>query len=871
MVRLFLIFVLCFLSFWAKAQERISLNGQYSSEQLIERIEQQTPFRFVYQSQILPKGKVMELDFKDAKLEEILDFWTVALQLEYKIQGNLILLSPAASARRILSGYVTNQGDGEKLIGANIQVLGTGIGITTNEYGYFALSIPEGNYNVKISYVGFQTLTEEVALFRDISKNFQLQFANVLLDEVSVVSVEDKVEEIQMSTFKVNVALVRKLPAIGGEVDPLRVLQLLPGVQFGTEGTAGFNVRGGSQDQNLILLDGVPMYNVSHLFGFLSVFNADAIQNMDLTKGAFPARYGGRLSSVLDISMKEGSKERISGNFGLSTFASKFFLEGPMAGEKMTFMISARRSFLDPILVPVTRRQKRENGASGGQSNYSFYDINAKVNYTFSTKDRIYLSIYQGNDRYNDNTLRISSFGNSTVESEQDVKLGWGNQVASLRWNHVFQPTLFSNVNLFTSRYRLNTVSNDFVEIRSGSEQIFSEELSDQQSSIRDYGGKIDFSYFPNPTHFVKFGGLLLRHRFVNQFQSNFSITRNNQQEEDSSSLREENNAWEGFVFLEDEITINRQLGVNVGIHASNFWSGGVSYPSIQPRASFRWAINESNAIKGGYAKMTQYLHLLTNSGIGLPTDLWLGSTPEIGPQNANQWSLGYTKTFSRGVDFTVEGFYKKMEGLLDFKDGTTFFLNTGSISEKVTTGDGLAKGVEMMLQKQVGKTQGWISYTWSKSDRVFQDINNGEPFPFIFDRRHDFSVLINQQVGPRWNFSATWIYLTGRAVTLPVSTFVENVVIPSDRIINNPDLIEYSTRNAYRFKPYHRLDISANYEKTTKWGGHRFSVSVYNLYNRQNTFFLSQDPGSASDGSIQLIDNPLFPLIPGFSYGIFF
>lgn len=268
---------------------------------------------------------------------------------------------------------------------------------------------------------------------------------------------------------------------------------------------------------------------------------------------------------------------------------------------------------------------------------------------------------------------------------------------------------------------------------------------------------------------------------------------------------------------------------------------------------------------------MTQYLHLLTNSGIGLPTDLWLGSSPEIGPQNANQWSLGYTKTFSRGVDFTVEGFHKKMEGLLDFKDGVTFFMNTGSISEKVTTGDGLAKGVEMMLQKQVGKTQGWISYTWSKSDRIFQEINNGEPFPFIFDRRHDFSALINQQVGKRWNFSATWIYLTGRAVTLPISTFVENVLIPGDRIGNVADLVEYSTRNAYRFKPYHRLDISANYEKTTTWGGHRFSVSVYNLYNRQNTFFLSQDPGAASDGSIQLIDNPLFPLIPGFSYGIFF
>lgn len=871
MVRLFLISLLCTLSFWAKAQERISLNGSYSSEQLIQSVEQQTKFRFVYQSQILPTGKVVSLNFEQVKLEEVLAFWTAALQLEYRIQGNLILLSPATSSRWTLSGYVINQRDGEKLIGANIQVLGTGIGITTNEYGYFAVAIPQGNYTLKITYVGFQTLTEEIVLSRDLVKNFELQIANFLLDEVAVVSVEDKVAEIQMSSVKVNMSLVRKLPSIGGEVDPLRVLQLLPGVQFGTEGTSGFNVRGGSQDQNLILLDGVPMYNVSHLFGFLSVFNADAIQNMDLTKGAFPARYGGRLSSVLDISMKEGNKEEISGNVGLSTFASKVFLEGPLLGEKMTFMVSARRSFLDPILGPVTRNQKIENGASGGQSNYSFYDINAKVNYTFSAKDRIYLSIYQGNDRYRDNTLRLSSFGNSRVESEQDVKLGWGNQVASLRWNHVFQPTLFSNVNLFTSRYQLNTVSNDLINIRSGSERIFSEEFSDTQSSIRDYGGKIDFSYFPNPTHFMKFGGLLQRHRFVNQFQSNLAITRNNQREQDSSSLREENNAWEGFVFVEDEIRINRQLGVNVGIHASNFWSGGVSYPSIQPRTSFRWAINEMNAIKGGFAKTTQYLHLLTNSGIGLPTDLWLGSSPEISPQNAYQWSLGYTKTFSRGVDFTVEGFHKKMEGLLDFKDGATFFLNTGSISEKVTSGEGLAQGLEVMLQKQVGKTQGWLSYTWSKSDRIFQEINNGEPFPFIFDRRHDFSALINQQVGKRWNFSATWIYLTGRAVTLPVSTFVENVVIPGDRIINNADLIEYSTRNAYRFKPYHRLDISANYEKTTSWGGHRFSVSVYNLYNRQNTFFLSQDPGSASDASIQLIDNPLFPLIPGFSYGIFF
>lgn len=863
-----LIIALGLLPDWANAQNRISFYGSFSPIQFIERIEQQTSFRFVYQNQVIANKPSVSLTFMEAELDDVLDVWTTRLQLNYTIQGNLILLSPSTS-RRTISGYVTNQANGEKLIGATIRIMGTTMGITSNEYGYFALSVPQGSYSLRVSYVGFQAVTTQIELSQDVNLDIELVAANVLMDEVSVVSVVDKVQDIQMSSFKVDMELIKKLPAIGGEVDPLRVLQLLPGVQFGTEGTAGFNVRGGSQDQNLILLDGVPMYNVSHLFGFLSVFNADAIQNMDLTKGAFPARYGGRLGSVLDISMKEGSKEGISGNVGLSTIASTFFLEGPMAGEKMTFMISARRSFLEPILIPASRQQKKNNGASGGQSNYSFYDINAKVNYTFSDKDRIYLSLYQGNDRYTDFTLRSDAFQNSTVESKKDIKLGWGNQVVSLRWNHVFQPTLFSNVNLFTSRYRLKTDSDDYVRIRSFGERIDNEERSGQQSSIRDFGGKVDFSYFPNPTHFVRFGGLLLRHRFANQFESDFSLTRNNEREEESSNLREVNNAWEGFIYVEDEIRINPQVGVNVGIHASQFWSGGVSYPSIQPRASFRWAINESNAIKAGYAEMTQYLHLLTNSGIGLPTDLWLGSSPAIRPQESKQWSLGYTKTISRGFDLTMEGFHKTMEGLLEFKDGVTFFLNTGSTSDKVTRGDGTAVGLELMLQKQVGRTQGWMSYTWSKSDRVFEEIDNGKPFPFIFDRRHDFSVLISQKIGQRWNVSANWMYMTGRAVTLPASSFGENAVVPGERIINIADLYEYGSRNAYRFKPYHRMDLSANYEKTTRWGGHRFSLSVYNLYNRQNTFFLSTDTGLSD--SIQLIDNPLFPLIPGISYGIFF
>lgn len=871
MVRLVLVLGLCFFSFWANAQDRISLNGTYSPAQLIEIVERQTAFRFVYQSQILPKEKVVDLKFEQAKVEEVLAFWTDALQLEYRIQGNLILLSATASARIILSGYVSNQGDGEKLIGANIQVLGLGMGVVTNEYGYFALSLPPGAHALRITYVGFEPLTAEINLTDDLSRNFQLRAGSTLLDEVAVVAVEDPVTEVQMSSFKVNMALVRRLPAIGGEVDPLRVLQLLPGVQFGTEGTAGFNVRGGSQDQNLILLDGVPMYNVSHLFGFLSVFNADAIQNMDLTKGAFPARYGGRLSSVLDITMKEGNKNEFGGNVGLSTFASKVFLEGPLAGEKMTFMVSARRSFLDPVLVPITRRQKIDNGASGGQSNYSFYDINAKVNYTFSDRDRIYFSLYQGNDQYRDNTLRTNATQSQQSLSESDVRLGWGNQVASFRWNHVFGPRLFSNTNLFTGSYRLNTISEDKVEISSAGVAQKSESRFDQASSIRDYGAKVDFSYFPKSNHAVKFGALILKHQFVNQFESSLFLTRPNQREEEFSLLREEQDAWEGFVFFEDEFSISPNFGINAGIHASNYWSGGVSYPSLQPRLSFRWAIDSSNSIKGGYAKTTQYLHLLTNSGVGLPTDLWLGSSAEISPQHARQWSLGFFRNLGKGFDFSLEGFYKQMEDLIDFKDGAGFFLNTGGISDKVTSGDGEARGLEFLLRKQLGRTQGWIAYTWSKSDRVFEEINGGESFPFQFDRRHDFSVLIDQQLGKRWSLSATWVYLTGRAVTLPESSFVENSVAPGDQIVNVPELISYSPRNGYRFKPYHRLDLALNYEKPTSWGGHRLAISVYNLYNRQNTFFLSLDFGSSSDGSIQLIDNPLFPLIPGFSYGVFF
>jgi hypothetical protein len=785
-----------------------------------------------------------------------------------------ILLHPASGQIQpfhVISGFITDSRTGERLIGANLQTSGSRTGAISNNYGFYSLRIPEGNNLLRITYVGYQEKEINLELKGNLRFDITMERLDLLLDEVVVETGRSVTEDIRMSSNKLDIETIKKMPALAGEVDLLRSIQLLPGVQGGSEGTAGFFVRGGSPDQNLILVDGVPVYNVSHLFGFLSIFNADAINNVEIIKGGFPARFGGRLSSVLDISLKEGNLKEFQGNVTVSMVASKFTIEGPILTDKMSYLITGRRSFLEPFLRPVTRQQKIQAGAKGGETTYAFYDFNTKINYILSTNDRLYLSFYQGRDDYFDQFLFSSSFGNTTTDETKESGLAWGNRVAALRWNHLYGPRLFSNLILFTTSYQLDIQSDILLQINRGGGRVFNNFFSSQLSEISDQGVRLDFNWFPTADHNVKFGFQGIMHTFRQNLDSKLAGGSTPTESVTTSNVREGTNSAEFNFYVEDEVNITPALGINAGLHFSNYRVDGLFYPSFQPRFSMRWKISDNNALKAGYASMTQYLHLLSNSGLGLPTDLWVSANRDIRPQDVKQVSMGYVQTLLRGFDLTIESFYKQLSSLIDFKEGASFFLTTTGIDDKITSGIGEAYGVEFLVKRDQGKTNGWVAYTLSWSNRTFPELNAGNTFPFNYDRRHDLALVVNHSLSKRWSINSTWVFSSGRAVTLPLTNYVANLPNNDGIIANIPSLIEYSPRNAYRYKPYHRLDISATRTAKTSWGSHVFSIGLYNAYNRLNTFYITLDEGNREDGTIVLIENSLFPVIPGISYGVNF
>lgn len=847
----------------------------------IRAVEQQTRFRFAYRSDLLRLEQALHWTEAELPLRTALDRIAAAAGLEYRVSRQQIILSKPASsdagervpanATYSLNGFVADAATGEKLIGATVFDAESQKGTVTNEYGFFVLRLPASAVRLRVSYLGYDAYESTLELRRDTRLDVSLAQSQLTLGEVVVTATEKLEDQNTGSTLSPDLAAIRKMPALGGEVDILRSLQLLPGISTGSEGSSGLFVRGGSPDQNLIIADGVPLYNVSHLFGFLSVFNADAIHHIDVIKGGFPARYGGRLSSVLDIALKDGNMKEWQGNATAGIVASKFSLEGPIATDKASLFISGRRSFAEPILRSITRRQKKETGAKDGFTTYNFYDLNAKLNWRISDKDRVFLSYYQGRDDYSDQTERESRFNSVTTNSLKEAEINWGNRIASLRWNHLFSPQLFSNISLFFSRYDFATIQDDSLRVRSVNGSSSSRATLGQNSLVRDWGIRMDLNYFPAQGHNVRFGAQAIRHLFQQRFDSFLRTVSDTRSNVSQGSFSEPNPNWEGFVYVEDDINRGGRFGVNVGLHASFFVVEGAQYSSLQPRLSMRWKTGANSAVKVGFATMTQFLHLLSNSGVGLPTDLWIGATQDIKPQQAWQAGLSYVRSFDKAWELTGETFFKRMTGLIDYREGSSFFFNTSKVADNVAVGAGAAYGLELMLAKRSGRTNGWLAYTFSRSFRRFDELNGGRRFPFTYDRPHDFSIVVNHDLTKRWRFSATWVYASGRAVTLPVSSFTENTVLYFPTTPNVDLLTDYSERNAYRFKPYHRLDIGFNHEKEIRWGKQTIQISLYNAYNRLNTFYIGLERNIADDSSSRFSDNTLFPIIPGIAYGITF
>ncbi len=756
-------------------------------------------------------------------------------------------LSFAQPARFTISGYVKEEVSNELLPGVTVFIPSLNTGIVTNGYGFYSMTLPEGDYELIYTYVGFEGIKQPVSLTEDVVINQFLKPSVLALEEV-VVSAEllEKVSEnTQMSTLKMSTKNVENIPALLGEKDVFKALQLMPGVQSGSEGTSGLYVRGGGPDQNLMILDDAIVYNASHLFGFFSIFNGDALKSIELHKGGFPARFGGRLSSVIKLDMKDGNKEEVHGKVGVGLISSSLLLEGPINKGKTSYIVSARRTYIDVLAAPFVFASGTDE--RGG---YYFYDLNAKVNHEIDDKNKLYVSGYFGQDRFYART-RGEAF---------KASLSWGNASSTLRWNHQISKKLFSNTSLILSRYqfRIREEDEDF-ELR-------------YSSSIRDIGLKYDVDYFPSINHAIKFGAQVTNHKFIPS-----ALVLEEEGASEDIDEADKYNTLESAIYVEDDMRLFSKLSANVGFRLSHFTHSSQTYVNPEPRISLAYMVGRDFSVKASYARMNQYVHLLSNSGIGLPTDLWVSSTDRVRPQSSQQVALGLAKDLSNGLSVTLEGYAKRSTDVIAYRDGASFLLlddpegaETIPWEDNITSGSSDSYGVELFLEKKVGDFTGWLGYTLSRTTMQFDELNFGREFLARFDRTHDVSLVGVYTISERMTLSGTWVYGTGNNFTLPLRTFRTTW----DRFGNSGSFFgefdDIPERNNFRAEAYHRLDLSLRISKQKEKGLRTWELSVYNAYNRRNPFFYYRDiefNTQTNRSTGVLVKQSLFPLLPSIRY----
>src|SRR5574344_1446142 len=780
-----------------------------------------------------------------------------------------------------VSGYVIDNNTSETLIFATVFDNKSGQGTISNEYGFFSLTVNSKEVELRTSYVGYTTIVDSMPLNSDTLVYIRLKPIESL-QEVTIVGnrLDLGVQGSQMSAIDLPIEQIKAVPAMFGETDVLKALQLLPGVSSGTEGSAGLFVRGGAPDENLFLLDGVPLYNVNHTFGFFSVFNADAIKNVTLYKGAFPAHYAGRLSSIVDVRMKEGdlNKYHVDANIGI--ISSKISVDGPIIKGKTSFNISFRRTYSDLIvngaLLLKSLKKNSSEDEIKNRGGYYFYDLNAKVTHTFSDNDRLYLSVYSGDDGiYFKYKEKDSSEG---YDTNQKLSWKWGNLVTALRWNHVINPKLFMDASLNYTQYRHRMTIN-IIESNNFDQDRFNASMN-MNSGIFDETAKVDFHYMPNPNHDIRFGSFYTHHAFRPDVTS-VSLR------EDTTSFyqrvgQKSIQAHETQLYLEDNFSVNDFLKIYGGLNYSTFTVNGRFYNSLQPRVSARLMLSDNLSFKSGYAYMSQYIHLLSNSSLSLPTDLWVPATSKITPENSQQVSAGFFYNLADKADITIEGYYKVADNLLEYKDGSSFMTTSTGWEEKVAMGRGWSYGLEFMMQRSVGKFTGWVSYTWSRTQRKFdkpgQVINLGETFDAKYDRRHDFNITSNYKFSDRFDLSATWVYSTGNCGSMYTQRYQMPFFEEENGSQYDAEGSYLKGRNNIRMEPYHRMDLSFNFHKSTTFFHHKavrhFNISVYNAYNNMNPFMVylySENDVNGNPTKKELRKITIFPILPTLSWGVTF
>lgn len=788
-----------------------------------------------------------------------------------------------AQTRHTVSGFITDKTSKETLIGATILDLPSGKGAITNEYGFYSLTLPSGPVELRTGYVGYKPTVIPLNLTCDTVINIDVS----VIDELSEVTIIGNREILgvrgsQMSAVDIPIEQIKAVPAMFGETDVLKALQLLPGVQAGTEATAGIYVRGGNPDENLLLLDGVPVYNVSHMFGLFSVFNPDAIKNVTLYKGSFPSHYYGRLSSVVDIRMKDGDLYNYHGNASIGLISSKFNVEGPIIKGKTSFNISARRTYSDIMLNSALWLNDRLHFTDTDDESmgYYFYDLNIKINHKFSDSDRLYLSWYSGDD-----DISFDYKGSQgAVDNRTKLKWRWGNTVTTIRWNHVLGPKLFMDVSSNYTRYRhrMGIGINETDNVKNGDSNID----IDMKSGIYDVSARTDFHWSPSYNQDIRFGGSYTHHIFTPDV-INLAINSGNGNDSiqplglNQSYGSHDVTGHEYQLYFEDDVELTDVIKTNIGAGYAAFYVNGRHYHSIEPRISARFLITDDLSVKAGYAYMTQYVHLLSNNMINLPTDLWVPVTDLVEPEHSHQWALGTAYSVEGVADFTLEGYYKQMDNLLEYKEGSSYMTGDTDWQNKVAMGRGWSYGIEFMAQRSVGKFNGWISYTWSKSQRLFDrqdmEINGGRIFDAKYDRRHKLDITCNYKFNDRFDMSATWLFETGNCGTIYTQYYNSGELINDGRKNRTSTLGYYDNRNNFRLSPTHRLDLGFNWHKNYSDRVKRtINLSIYNAYNNLNPFLVyvyteSNKVNNEYNEERSLRQLTLFPILPSVSYTVTF
>ena len=836
-----------------------------SLKDALSEISKQTTYTFSYKESLIKDKTVDAISFDQSSVSEIMKQVLRGTRINYFVKGKIIILSLRTElSYYTISGVISEKGSGESLIGASLVCRQQMKGTVSNNFGFYSLTIPEGKYSFEASFIGFEKYEKVLIFDKNIRLDIQLSSEAASLNEVVVRARKqtENIDNVSMSTQEMGIETIKSMPALLGETDVLKSLQMLPGVTSSGDASANLNVRGGSYDQNLILLDDAPIYNPSHALGFFSVFNPDAIKNVEIYKGGMPAQYGDRLSSVVDIRMKDGNMEEFHGAASVGSIASRISLEGPIKKNKASFILSGRYSYAGNVADNIVNLAKEVGLKSDYRegNDVSFYDLNLKMNYKINANNRLFFSAYTGRDEF---YFRLI---------DEKSSMDWGNVTSTLRWNHIFNERLFSNTTLVYSNFDYSYYIKD--DIRN----------FEWSSDLKEFDVKMDFDYFLNPLNRMKFGFSLNYHdiqpgkiapRSANSITKPYSLDRN-------TSL-------EPAVYFSHNIDFSDQFSLQYGVRYSGFANIGAGivydyanenrekvigsktynkgdvqsfFHGLEPRLNMRYKISENQSIKASYSRTRQYLHLLSSSSLGLPTDVWYPVNKHIKPQVADQIALGYFHNFSDNKWVTsVETYYKKMDNQIDFKDNAKLFLNS-RVEQEILSGIGWAYGAEFMIKKEKGRLKGWLSYTWSKTERKIAGINQGKAFPTRYDKRHDLSAFLNYKLNNRMTLSSNFVFSTGGAITAAKGSYEYQ-----GTLVNH-----YSERNGYRLPNYHRLDLSLVLKgKQKKKFQTEWVFAIYNVYNRHNAFsiYTKQDEYDLKTNESYMIY--MFGAVPSVSFNIKF